>query len=260
MRKYLLTFKLGIINALNYRGNMLSGFCVYTMFIVVFFYLWRAIYSTGDIAGLSLTQIVWYLCITEIVSFGANTRVYGQVAQDVKSGDIAYQLLRPYGYVGYRFASAMGPALINTVMFGLLGAALGFITVGGIPGYRIWTLIPGLVMLMLGIAIYFFAQMSIGLLAFFVEETSGFNLLLSKGVMMLGTFMPIEILPGWLKSIVQNLPFSYISWAPARILVGFEWELFARAITMQLIYLIAFMALCAVMMRAGRKSIQANGG
>lgn len=260
MRKYLLTFKLGMINTLNYRGNMLAGFCVYSMFILVFFCLWRAIYASGDIGGLSLTQIMWYLCITEIVSFGANTRVYGLVAQDVKSGDIAYQLLRPYGYVGYRFASSMGPAVINTVMFGLLGSALGFITVGAIPGYRLWTLIPGLIMLMLGISIYFFAQMAIGLLAFFVEEPSGFNLLLSKGIMMFGTFMPIEILPGWLKNIVVNLPFSYVSWAPARILVGFEWELFTRAIAMQIIYLLAFIALCAALMRAGRKSIQANGG
>ena len=260
MRKYFLTFKLSIANALNYRGNMLAGFMVYSMFILVFFCLWRNIYSSGDMGGLTLTQIVWYLCVTEIISYGGNTRAYGPVAEDVKSGAIAYQLLRPYDYVGYRFATAMGPALVNTAIFSVLASILSLCTVGPIPGYRLWTLLPGAMMLILGISIYFFAQMAVGLSAFFVEDPYGFNLLLSKGVMMLGTFIPIEFLPRWLRRVAEYLPFSYISWAPARLLVGFEEALFVRCLSMQLLYLAIFIGICALLMRAGRRAIQSNGG
>ena len=260
MRKYLLTFKLGLVNALNYRANLISGFCVYSMFIVTFFYLWRVIYANGDMGGMSLTQIVWYLCITEIIAFGGNTRAYGAVAEDVKSGSIAYQLLRPYGYVGYRYASAIGPALMNCMLFGIIGVILGMVIAGPIEGFRLWTLIPGCAMIIIGITLHFFIQTAIGLLAFFVEEPSGFNLLLSKCIMMFGTFLPIEFLPGWLKVIVEKLPFSYVCWAPARLIVGFEWGLFREALAMQAGYLVFFMIVCAVLMHFGRRNIQANGG
>lgn len=260
MRKYLVTFRLSIVNALMYRGNLLAGFATYAMFILVFFCLWRTIYSAGDIEGLSLTQIVWYLCITEIVSFGANTSIYGKVAEDVKTGSVAYQLLRPYGYIGYRFAESMGPAAVNTCLFSVIGCILGFAVVGPIDGYRLWTLLPGALSLALGVTLFFFAQLAIGLSAFFIEDPYGLNLLLSKSVMMLGTFIPVEFLPRAVQRVVKCLPFSYMSWAPARLLVGFEPELFLRATAMQLIYLSAFIALCALLMRAGRRAIQANGG
>lgn len=260
MRKYLVVFRLSIVNALMYRANLLAGFASYTMFILVFFCLWRTIYASGGMDGLTLNQIVWYLCITEIVSFGANTRIYGVVAEEVKTGAIAYQLLRPYGYIGYQFAQSMGPAVVNTCLFSLIGAALGFIVAGPIKGYQAWTILPGLFSLSLGIALFFFAQLSIALLAFFIEEPGGLNLILSKCVMMLGTFIPVDFLPEGMRRVVKCLPFSYMSWAPARLLVGFEWDLFAQTIPVQLAYTAGLIGLCLLEMRAGRRAIQANGG
>lgn len=36
MRKYWMTFRLGVANALHYRGNLAAGFATYAMFILVF--------------------------------------------------------------------------------------------------------------------------------------------------------------------------------------------------------------------------------
>ena len=38
---------------------------------------------------------------------------------------------------------------------------------------------------------------------------------------MLGMFIPVEFLPGWLQTITRYLPFSYMTWAPARLIVAF---------------------------------------
>ena len=260
MRKYLLTFRLALSNAFMYRGNLIAGFATYAMFIFVFLYLWRAIYASGGVEGLTLTQVIWYLCVTEIISFGANTRVYATISDDVKSGAIAYQLLRPYGYIGYQFASAMGPATVNILLFGAVGAALGMAFVGPISGYALWTLFPGVLSLLLGVSLYFFVQMFIGLSAFFIEDPYGINLLFGKFVFMFGTFLPIEFLPGWLQSFARKMPFSYVSWAPARLLVGYSRELFLSAVPVQIFYLLLFMGLCALMLHLGRRRIQANGG
>lgn len=260
MRKYIMTFRLSVVNALQYRGNLLAGWATYSMFILVFFCLWRTIYASGDMGGLTLTQIIWYLCITEIVSFGANTRIYNKVSQEVKDGSVAYQLLRPYGYIGYHFSESMGPAVVNTFLFAIVGCVLGFVVVGPIEDYQLWTLLPGFLSLILGIILYFFAQMAIGLSSFFIEDPYGINLILSKCVMMFGTFIPVEFLPKTMQGIVKCLPFSYMSWAPARLLVGYESALFVKSLILQIVYLIFFILLCCLLMRYGRKAIQANGG
>lgn len=260
MKKYFVTFKIGLQNALMYRGNMLAGFCTYAMFIFVFFYLWRAIYAGGSVEGLTLTQVVWYLCLTELISFGARVTVYSDISRDVKSGGIAYQLLRPYDYIGYQLSSALGPIIINMLMFGIVGVIMGAATVGFIPGWRLWTLAPSMLSMVCGITLYFFISMFIGLTAFFIEDPYGINLLFHKMVFMFGTFIPVEFLPDWLQSIAKAMPFSYVSWAPARLTVGFSWELFSKAFPIQLAYLIGFAALCKLLMTAGRKKISANGG
>lgn len=48
MRKYWMTFRLGVANALHYRGNLAAGFATYAMFILVFFCLWRNMYAQSD--------------------------------------------------------------------------------------------------------------------------------------------------------------------------------------------------------------------
>jgi ABC-2 type transport system permease protein len=260
VRKYAMTFRIALQNALLYRGNLAAGFITYAMFIFVFLYLWTAIYEGGGVEELTLTQVVWYLCVTEIISFGANTRVYATVAEDVKSGAIAYQLLRPYGYIGYQFASAMGLAVVNILLFGAVGILLGSLFVGPIPSYALWTLLPAMLSLLLGVSLYFFVQLLIGLSAFFIEDPYGINLLFGKFVLMFGTFIPIEFLPDWLTAIARKMPFSYVSWAPARLFVGYSRELFFQAVPMQLMYLSLFMALCALCLAAGRRRVQANGG
>ena len=136
MRKYWMTFRLGVTGALHYRGNLAAGFATYAMFILVFFCLWRNMYAQSDMPEMTLTQMIWYLCITEIIAFGANPRATGGVVQDVKNGNIAYQLLRPYNYVGYKYAESMGPVAVNTLLFAAAGSVLGFCIVGPIAGFR----------------------------------------------------------------------------------------------------------------------------
>lgn len=260
MRKYWMTFRLGVTGALHYRGNLVAGFATYAMFILVFFCLWRNMYAQSDMPEMTLTQMIWYLCITEIIAFGANPRATGGVVQDVKNGNIAYQLLRPYNYVGYKYAESMGPVAVNTLLFAAAGSVLGFCIVGPIAGFRPWTLLPGALSMILGTSLLFFIQMAIGLTAFFIEDPSGIGLVVGKAISMLGTFLPIEFLPAGIRQLVQNLPFSYVTWAPARLMVGFEGGLFFRCLCLQVGYLAAFIGLCALLMRRGRRAIQANGG
>lgn len=258
LSKYMGVLRVSVQTALTYRANLAISFLFYAMFLFVFFNLWRAIYSGGGVKGMTFQQMIWYLCITELISYGA--RVRQDISNQVKSGEIAYQLIRPYSYVGFQLASCVGEILYRLIAFSGLALAIGFLMVGPIAGFQIWTLPLSLLSMLFGIAINFFSLMAIGLLAFRIEETSGVNLIYQKLVFMLGTFIPVEFLPRWLQIVAKNLPFSYVAWAPARLAVGFSWELFFQIIPMQVLWLAVSLGLTTMLYRSGIKKLQGMGG
>lgn len=255
-----MVFRISLQNAFVYRSNVLGGLLFYTLFIFVFFNLWRAIYLGGRVAGYSLTQMVWYLCMTELIVFGSRSSVFSQMNEDVKSGSIAYQLNRPYHYVIYQFFNALGGMVFNLFIYGLLAIVLGLMMVGPIPGFRFITLPLVLLSGVLGMMINFFLLMTLGLTAFRMEENLAFYLIYQKLVFMLGMFVPVEFLPDWLQGLARWLPFSYVAWAPARLMVAFTWDLFWEVLPVQLLWAVLSMTLAVGMYRYGISGVQANGG
>jgi len=226
--------------------------------LFVFFNLWRAIYAGGGVEGLTFQQMIWYLCITELVASGASVKM--DIDDQVKTGEIAYQLIRPYSYIGFQLSSFIGEMLFRLAAFSVLAMLIGFLMVGPIEGFKVWTLPLSFISVLLGIGISFCSRMAIGLAAFKIEETRGIFLVYQKLVFMLGIFIPIEFLPHWLQLIAKNLPFSYVAWAPARLMVGFSWELFAQIISAQLFWFAVTLGIVILQYCSGVKSIQSQGG
>lgn len=260
MRKYGTVFTLSLQNAFHYRSNVFGGLLFYTLFIFVFFNLWRAIYQGGRVAGYSLTQMVWYLCITELIVFGSRTRIFEQMNEDVKSGSIAYQLNRPYHYVFYQFFHALGGMIFSFLVYGLLAVLLGMIMVGPIDSFNLTTSLFAVLSAVVGLIINFFFLMSLGLTAFRLEENFAFYLIYQKLIFMLGMFIPLEFLPAWLQTLARWLPFSYVAWAPARLMVSFSWALFWEVFPVQLLWAAASVLLALGMYRLNVADVQAHGG
>lgn len=260
VRKYGAVLSVSLRNMLMYRGNMAGGLFFYALFIFVFFSLWGAVYRGGEMAGYSLTQMIWYVCITELVVFGCRSGVFGQMSESIKSGAIAYELSRPYHYVFYQFFSGLGGICVNFLFYAAAALSLGLLFAGPLPGLRLWMLPFVLLSVVLGAIIQFFSYMCLGLSAFFLEENLAFFFIYSKLILMLGTFIPVEFFPGWLQSVIRFLPFAYITWAPARMTVEFTWRHAATALPIQALWAAAFIALSMLLYRRGVRKVHVQGG
>jgi len=261
IRKYVVIARVSLANALNYRASVITGFIAYTLYIYIFMGLWRAIYQEGSVHGYTYTQIVWYLTMTELVGFFAGgSSIFRIMNDDVKSGAIAYLVGRPVHYVTYQLSNAVGQAAFNFGAFGILAAVLGFAFVGPLHGFSFINFPAIILSVALGFLLQFFFMMLIGLSAFFIEDNFAMYLIFSKLTFMLGTFLPVEFLPSWLEPIAKALPFSYISWAPAKLFVNFSPGLFAELVPRQVMWtvLIAFFTLLCY--HAAERKLQINGG
>ncbi len=258
--KYLRIAGISLQTALIYPAGLVSGLGFYALFIYVFSRLWSAMYAGGLENGYTLPQMVWYLCVTELVAFSARNSAFGQMNSDIKTGAIAYQIARPYHYLGYQFAYSMGQSLYGLLVYGALGCVLALATVGPLTGFNPLHLPAMLLSLALGICLNFFARLVISLSAFFIEDNFGPFLIYNKLVFMLGTFLPLEMLPGWLQGVARWLPFSYVAWAPARLITRFSWPMFWQVVPVQMLWLAAAVALSLRVYHAGRRRLDANGG
>jgi ABC-2 type transport system permease protein len=262
MLKYLAVLRIDARQQIAYRGEFLMRGIMIALFMFIFCSLWSTVYAIGgqdEMAGFRLSQVVWYLAMTETMIL-SGSRIFDEISEAVKSGDLAYTLVRPYSYIGFQIAHSLGLTFPRM--------ALNFVvaSVVVVPFVRnVETSLPGiagfLVLALFGAILDAMIAVLIGLAAFFVEEVQPVHWIYSKLLMSVGgMFLPLDMFPGWLRRISDWLPFRFIIYAPARTFVTFEATFFFRALAGQLIYCGVMVLVLALVWRWGQRRLVVHGG
>lgn len=200
MKKYLYIFKSELMSNLQYIGNTLVGFIGYSIMIFIFLNLWNYIYSDTSelINGYTKTQMIWYVIITEIIWKCTSGRSFcKKIIDDVKSGNIAYNLNKPYSYVGYVLSSHLGSSAITAVLYIPLGLILGVLFLKSIPVLNLLQVIIILISGTLAVVISSLLIILIGLFSFVIEDANPIFWIHSKIILILGTLFPVEYFPSF---------------------------------------------------------------
>src|SRR2546430_14648346 len=178
----------------------------------------------------------WGLVATETLALSL-PQLTRLVDEEVRSGQLAYLLGRPCSYVLYHFAQYLGERLVRLVLNSAVAFTIALIFVGPPPftwmGLLAWPLV-----VFLAASIEYVVYFSIGLLAFWTEETTPFFLIVNRLALVLGGVLgPLEVLPQPIRGIALLLPFSSVLYAPARTLVHFELAAFGPTVLQQAVTL-----------------------
>src|ERR1700694_1413333 len=236
-RKYIAVFHVSIVNNLAYLSEVFFRALLLVVLVFILSQLWKTTFSLRGVktlSGFSIADMIWYLIIAESIamSLPALTR---RVDQEVRSGQIAYLLGRPCSYVLYNFAQYLGERLVRFTMNLLVGITLALLLVGPIT-FTLWGILTLPLTVFLAASIDFVFYFSIGLFAFWIEDTQPFTLIFSRLTLVLGGVLaPLEIFPQPFRSIAQAIPFSAILYGPARTLVHFEPDRFTGLLIQQVL-------------------------
>jgi len=243
-----------------YAGNFGASMLTYGLFVFIFSRVWAGAYS-GDatIAGYTLDMAVWYFIVAEISAFGFGRFFWG-LSRDVKSGQVAYLLARPYDFVGYHYAERLGGSLAEVGFIALEGLVAGLILVGPLPAAGLGRAAIVIVSLLLAGTLQFYLQFALALSAFWLEENDALYWIYQKLALVVGTLIPIEFLPEAAARLSLWTPFPYLSYAPARLFVAFSWEEAARLIGGQLAWIALGMVLARGTFALGSRRVALNGG
>lgn len=262
LSKYLHIFKISLSNNLVYVANLITRNFFFVFIVFIMLLLWKNIYGEkGElIAGFSIKQMIWYLIVTELVTL-SRSNVFTEVSEDVKKGNIAYLINKPYNYVFYCFSNSLGDITTRLATNMLVGLTIGLLYVGPLVDFNFIHLPFVIISLILGVFINFFIYINLALTAFWMEENTAFTWIYSKLVFTLGGMLiPLEMFPDWLEKIARNLPFAYVTYGPAKLAVNFNYNEFYQIITYQLCYLLLFMIISMAVYGRGVRALNVNGG
>lgn len=182
------------------------------------------------------------------------------LAQDLRSGQVAYLLARPYSFVGYHYADSMGGTILESAILLLEGIALGLLFVGSFPLRSAAQVAALLVSLVLAGSLQFFLQFAIAMTAFWFEENSAFFWIFQKIALIVGTLLPLEFLPPVAQRVAWWTPFPLLAYAPARIAVAADVPPALGLLALQLLWVLAAAAACRAIFALGRTKIVSQGG
>ena len=262
LQKYLAVMRVSIASNLAYMMEVFFRGLFLIVLIFVLGQLWKTTYSARGaklLSGFSISDMIWYLAAAETIatSMPALTR---RIDQEVRSGQLAYLLGRPCSYIFYNFAQYMGERLVRFTINGIVAAGVALVFVG--PPHLTWMgVVTWPLVTFLALCIDFVAYFSIGLLAFWTEDTNSFSFVFSRLTLVLGGVLaPLEIFPQPLRSIAQALPFSAILYGPARTLVHFELYPFLGLLEQQLITIAAGCVILIAIYSVAIRRVSINGG
>lgn len=263
MKKYLFIYKSELMSNLQYIFNLLTGFISSFLMLFIFFNLWKYIYTDPNelINGYNMYQMIWYVIITEIIYMSlSGRRICRDISNDVRSGNIAYNINKPYDYILYSLFNHLGKVTVKFIMYIILGSITGLIFMGSFPSHNILSIFAVLFTMILAIIISVLFIIAVGLISFFIEDSNPFYWIYSKFILILGTIFPIEYFPKVIASILKYSPIFAMSYGPAKLFVDFSWNNFILVLLSQIIYVIVAFIICKLMYKKGVKNLNVNGG
>ena len=263
MKKYLYIYKSELMSDLQYVFNIFTCFIGYFILIYIHLNLWEYIYSDPNelINGYSMKQMVWYVAFAEILWMSLGGRkLCKKICDDVRGGNIAYNINKPYSYIGYSLASHLGGVTVKAIVYLILVMLVGYMFLGQFPSLNILSIIAILITSIIGTVINLLFTISVGLLSFTIEDANPFYWLYSKLILLFGTIFPIEMFPIVIQKVLNISPIYVMIYGPTKLFVDFTWNNFSLVVIAQLIYLLIAYLLCTFMYKKGVKNLNVNGG
>lgn len=262
LKKYWAVARISAKSNLAYVGEVGSRLVFLAIILYIFMRLWKVTYEHSGVqqlGGLTLPEMLWYLVLTESIIL-SGPRVTQLVDEDVRTGALAVQLVRPLSYPLYRLFSTMGERCVRFVITFGAAASIALVLVGPAPNWH-WHSLLFAITLPLAFILDFLGYFLVGLGAFWIEDTSGPMLIYSRLTMIMGgMLLPLPLFPEWLQGPLHMLPFASVVYGPARMFVHPNQAECVQLLLNQFIWIAVLAVVVTAVYNIALRRISANGG
>lgn len=248
---------------IQYRASgmiwMIGSILEPTIYLIV----WSTVAESrgGSVGDYTASEFAAYYIILLLVNHLTFSWIMQTFQYRIQYGQLSYELLRPihpiHGDISDNIAykivqmTVMLPALV--VLIWLFEPAFDF---------EAWSLALAVPVIVLAFAVRFLLEWSLAMAAFWTTRIVAINNTYFAIMMFVsGRIAPIALLPIWLQSVAEVLPFYYIIAFPVEIVTGrLDGEQILSGVLVLLCWLLAACALLMILWKRAVKSFAAVGG
>ena len=247
---------------LAYRAWVWAEFIVQFLSMTILVFFWRAVYANGGtLSGMTLQQTLNYILIAQMLMPLVENRLIFNFGFMLRNGEIAMDLLRPMDFQLRHYVEGFGNLILNLLFKTPLIAAavlLFGLQLPSEPG--VWLVFVSA--LILGHAVLFFFDWIFACLAFYSTETWGLSVVrVAVATFFSGALVPLAMMPDWLRTIANALPFSQAVAVPVSFLSGITPVGDAPRVWMvQLAWLAGLAAVSRLVFRVSVRKVTVQGG
>jgi len=218
LAKYAAFARIGARLAMNDRGEIYGRLLFFAIILGVFSALWRAIAEAGLPVAAEPATLVWYLAATEWILLSP-APVHVGIEGDIRRGDIACQLVRPFSYVAAEAAQGIGRLAVRAPLFAVVAWSGAFVLTGRAPhAHAVALVVPFGLAAMLVIHGFYVIT---GIAAFWMSDVGPLFWIWQKLLFILGGLMlPLSIYPEWMQRVAAWTPFPFLLAHPASFVIS----------------------------------------
>jgi ABC-2 type transport system permease protein len=248
----------------TYRAATLAGIVTNSVFgFIRLGVLVAAIAAAGgSLGGYSPEEASTYVWLGQAFLAPVAMFAWGDLAERVRTGDIAVDLARPLDLQLSWWVRDLGRAAFALPTRGLGPLLVGTLTVG-VAFSDTWTSYPlGTLSLLLGVSVSFLCRYGMNLIAFWTVDVQGFlNLYVLLLGLLSGFYLPVHVFPAWLQTVAFASPFPAMFQAPIDVMSGrvvgaAAWQVIAR----QASWMIGLLILTRLVLWRATRRLVVQGG
>lgn len=227
--KWIASLKISLSKTLNYKVNFFLMMVIPVfIFFAIKYNLWVSIYSANPheiIQGYSLSEMIEYQFWILIFDLFVRSHFFSQnISSDIRLGKISAFLLYPFSFISYQMSLFFSDKLIQF----FIGIFSLFVAI-----FFNWLKLPSLtvlfqagVFILMVSAFWFFIQLTVGFISFWMEETWSLNISIRFiSAFFSGAIIPLDLFPDIIEKALLWTPFPYLTYIPVRILMGESFNL-----------------------------------
>lgn len=250
----------------TYRAATLSGIFTNSVFGVIYSYAYLALWDANPTAGgydaQDAVTYVWLgqALLMTIALWGGGTT--DDLAERIRTGDVAIDLYRPVGLVGWYLASDLGRAAYHLVTRGFGPTLIGLVVFDiALPG-SVLDAAAFAVSLVLAVVVSFAIRFLVASTAFWLLDQSGVKVMSGAfAIFFSGMMLPLVLFPGWLGTVAKALPWASYVQVPADIWLGKHQGVdLLAALGFQVMWAVVLLAACQGVLRLATRKVVVQGG
>ena len=257
-------FAAGFRRYSSYRAATVAGVVTNSVFGILKASVYVAAVSSagGSLGGYDAHSSVTFAWLTQALIAPVHMFTWTELAQRVRTGDVAIDLARPMDLQMSWLFTDLGRAAYVLVPRGLPPLLVAGATFGlTLPASPLPYLL-GAVSIVLAVAISFACRFAINLTALWLIEIRGVNTIyLGVSTMLSGLFVPVRWFPPWLRTVAAATPFPSLLQTPADLIMATRtgWAA-AIALGVQVLWLAVTLTLGRVLLARAVLKVVVQGG